>query len=746
VTLAKATWPPIVWTAAVLRGLDDRAKGELAAAGDLRDAREGDRVYEAGEAADTLFVVASGVFALRAIRRGDREPTTLRTMKRGDSFGEEATLRASPARPSEATCVEAGRLAVLPARLFRRAAERAGPAETFARLERMLRRAATLDAFRAAGFVGCLDPADLERLLDASEHVYLERGETLFRAGDPSTHAYLIGDGMLQLQSEDDERLHVRAYLTRGDLVGSAEACSGEPRELGAAASGAAWLVAIPQRDFAAAARRAPELLERLQRIAVDKQAREQALVVSANTTQHIFKDLYRLSVARSLLVIDQDTCVRCGHCAWSCANVHDDGVSRLLRRGDKVVVPTPGALGGSSLLLPNSCQHCQNPACMVDCPTGAIGRDPKGEVFIREDLCIGCGSCAKGCPWDNIQMAPKDGAGIFAGIFSVARPAHASAAAAAEVAVKCDLCRTLAGGPACVAACPTEAIARVHPSDLLPGLGAGVGGSPEGQKAAGLFPRSTRAVPWLCGAALGAVAIALIPGARLATGAVAGTLLLALAAYTLPKRLRRLGGGRLRPSFVAHVAGGTLSLGAVVSHAGFRLPDNLAGALVVSFWATAVAGACGALAYRFVPARLSRIERGGALPEDLPARALAIEERTFSALSGRSELVKAIFARVLRPYALAWLGPLALLASGRTLREEQAHLGERIRHTLAGQGEGKLDGLDAVVRLAVDRRAVRAQRLLQGSLRVWQPVHVVGTVIVVILLLLHVVAELRYR
>jgi len=150
--------------------------------------------------------------------------------------------------------------------------------------------------------------------------------------------------------------------------------------------------------------------------------------------------------------------------------------------------------------------------------------------------------------------------------------------------------------------------------------------------------------------------------------------------------------------------------------------------------------------AVRLPTASSSRIERGGALPEDLPARALAIEERTFSALSGRSELVKAIFARVLRPYALAWLGPLALLASGRTLREEQAHLGERIRHTLAGQGEGKLDGLDAVVRLAVDRRAVRAQRLLQGSLRVWQPVHVVGTVIVVILLLLHVVAELRYR
>jgi Fe-S-cluster-containing dehydrogenase component len=751
------SWPEIVWSAAVLRGLDSRARADLEAAGELRDLRPGEAVFSPGEPAASLFVVVSGTFALRAIRRGDRAPTLLRTVARGDSFGEEAALRAGRARPMEAACLEAGRVAALPGHVLRRVSERAGSAEIFERLERTLRRAATLDAFRAAGFEAELRTTDLERLLDASVPVYLERGETLYRAGEPPTHAYLVGDGMVQLQSEDDEHLHVRAYLTRGDLVGAAEACAGTPRELGVAASGGTWLVAMPRAVFASVARKAPRLLERLERVAVDRQAAEQAFVAGSNTTQHVFKDLYRLSIARSLLVIDQDHCVRCGHCAWSCADVHDDGVSRLLRRGDKVVAPATGSATTTSLLLPNSCQHCQNPACMIDCPTGAIGRDPRGEVFIREDLCIGCGNCAKGCPWDNIQMAPRQAAGIFAGILSVARPGKAAPTSADLVAVKCDLCSGLPEGPACVAACPTQAIARIQPNDLMPAfaLAAEPG---RRRKARPLFERSHAATPWLGGAALLAMALALTGGANvpgLVTGLAAGALVLTLSAYALPKRLRgvrraaatvpilRAGA---RPWFVAHLAGGVLALGAVVSHAGSHVPQNAAGALVVAFWATGLAGALGALAYRVVPARLSRIERGGALPEDLRGLARANEERIFGALSGRSDLLKAIYARILRPYARAWLGPLALIASGRTLREEQAHLEARIGRVLAGQGEGKLDGLDRLVRLAVDRRALGAQKALQAALRVWHPVHLVGTALVLVLLAMHVFAELGYR
>ena len=64
--------------------------------------------------------------------------------------------------------------------------------------------------------------------------------------------------------------------------------------------------------------------------------------------------------------------------------------------------------------------------------PTGAIGRDPKGEVFIREDLCTGCGNCAKGCPLDNIQMAPRGGMpGLLDGLLATPKGPQKTRAAA---------------------------------------------------------------------------------------------------------------------------------------------------------------------------------------------------------------------------------------------------------------------------------------------------------------------------
>ena len=35
-------------------------------------------------------------------------------------------------------------------------------------------------------------------------------------------------------------------------------------------------------------------------------------------------------------------------------------------------------------------CQHCENPACMKVCPTGATYKDEQGRVEIDYDRCIG--------------------------------------------------------------------------------------------------------------------------------------------------------------------------------------------------------------------------------------------------------------------------------------------------------------------------------------------------------------------
>jgi Fe-S-cluster-containing dehydrogenase component len=342
--------------------------------------------------------------------------------------------------------------------------------------------------------------------------------------------------------------------------------------------------------------------------------AAERRPAAGMQTTAHVFKDLYRMRVARSLLVIDQDSCIRCGHCAWSCSDAHEDGISRLVRRGDKVVVRTEDAVlaptpATAPLLVPNSCQHCKNPSCMIDCPTGAIGRDARGEVFIREDLCTGCGMCAKACPWDNIQIAPRGSA-------------HGKDVKSKypEVAVKCDLCSGVSGGPACVASCPTQAIVRIDPNAALAelrDLGTSqtrLGGA--ALAAASVLPKRSLVWPWIVGALfLGAALPALALGAW-TSGIVAGALVVLLVAYAGLKRAPgpvqrvRARCALARPLYAIHLGIGAFTIGAIVAHSGTRSPSSAGGALLLAMILALATGALGAATHVLVPKRLSRLER----------------------------------------------------------------------------------------------------------------------------------------
>jgi len=144
-------------------------------------------------------------------------------------------------------------------------------------------------------------------------------------------------------------------------------------------------------------------------------------------------------------MVIDLNSCVRCDDCVRACANSHD-GNPRFRRHG-KIV---------DNWMVANACMHCADPVCMIGCPTGAIHRSMSGGmVVINDDTCIGCGTCANSCPYENIslvQIADKQGMPV------VDEATHRPI----MKATKCDLCSDQLGGPACVRACPHDALKRV--------------------------------------------------------------------------------------------------------------------------------------------------------------------------------------------------------------------------------------------------------------------------------------------
>jgi len=148
-------------------------------------------------------------------------------------------------------------------------------------------------------------------------------------------------------------------------------------------------------------------------------------------------------------MLIDLDNCVRCDDCVRACASTHG-GNPRFIRHGRTF----------DHWMVTNACMHCADPVCMIGCPTGAIHRSVEGGmVVINDDTCIGCGTCANSCPYDNIRLTEiKDLAGNPVLDPDSQKPI--------VKATKCDLCATNPGGPACVRACPHDALRRVDFQD----------------------------------------------------------------------------------------------------------------------------------------------------------------------------------------------------------------------------------------------------------------------------------------
>jgi len=123
---------------------------------------------------------------------------------------------------------------------------------------------------------------------------------------------------------------------------------------------------------------------------------------------------------------VREDLCVGCQICALTCSAANN-GVYSLELSRIKVV-----SFVDKEVAVPIVCNQCG--LCAEACPSNAIILDESRGVYrVDEALCTECGVCTAVCPYGAIFLTQTKSA-----------------------AQKCDLC---GGEPACVTACPTDAL-----------------------------------------------------------------------------------------------------------------------------------------------------------------------------------------------------------------------------------------------------------------------------------------------
>lgn len=160
-------------------------------------------------------------------------------------------------------------------------------------------------------------------------------------------------------------------------------------------------------------------------------------------------------------MVFDLKRCIGCNACTVACKqeNSLPDGVFFT-----KTLSAETGTYPDvSRIYVPTICNHCEDAPCERVCPSGATWTRDDGIVMVDGEKCIGCGSCAVACPYDQRSLMDKGAleAGLFGDGELTPFEKQGYERYTPGTMVKCDFCseRVSAGlQPACVSTCPTDA------------------------------------------------------------------------------------------------------------------------------------------------------------------------------------------------------------------------------------------------------------------------------------------------
>ncbi|TWT46388.1 Anaerobic dimethyl sulfoxide reductase chain B [Thalassoglobus neptunius] len=135
---------------------------------------------------------------------------------------------------------------------------------------------------------------------------------------------------------------------------------------------------------------------------------------------------------------VELDRCSGCKACVTACHSLNGLDESETWRDVGLLI----GGTESNPVMqhVTTACHHCVEPGCLTACPVNAYEKDPQtGIVRHLDDQCFGCQYCTLACPYNVPKYHSKKG-----------------------IVRKCDMCSSrldVGEAPACVQACPHEAI-----------------------------------------------------------------------------------------------------------------------------------------------------------------------------------------------------------------------------------------------------------------------------------------------